>query len=99
MAAADIDFHPEAHAEALAARASYGERSPDAAARFERELAAGVERIAEAPDRWPRHARRFRKLLLRRFPYLVIYRRVGGRVEIVAVAHGHRRPGYWRART
>jgi plasmid stabilization system protein ParE len=98
VGAADVDFHPEAHAEALAALAWYAARSLDAAARFERELAAAVERIAGAPDRWPRHARVFRKLPLRRFPYLVIYRRTGDRVQVVAVAHGHRRPGYWRGR-
>jgi toxin ParE1/3/4 len=42
--------------------------------------------------------RQDRKLLLRRFPYLLIYREFEGRIWVVTVAHGHRRPGYWRRR-
>lgn len=40
----------------------------------------------------------FRWLLTRRFPYAVIYREVRERIEIMAVAHLRRRPGYWRTR-
>jgi hypothetical protein len=36
--------------------------------------------------------------LLRRFPYLVVFPESVTQVEVVAVAHGYRRPGYWRDR-
>jgi hypothetical protein len=39
-----------------------------------------------------------RRVLVRRFPYFVIYREWSDRLEIVAVAHQSRRPGYWRSR-
>lgn len=40
-----------------------------------------------------------RRLLLDRFPYVLIYRPLpGGGVRVLAVAHGRRRPGYWRHR-
>lgn len=39
-----------------------------------------------------------RRLPIRRFPYFVVYRHREGLVEIVAVAHQSRRPGYWRSR-
>lgn len=39
-----------------------------------------------------------RRLPIRRFPYFVVYRHREDLVEIVAVAHQSRRPGYWRAR-
>jgi hypothetical protein len=62
-------------------------------AEFERALAE----IAQAPQRWasgPHHTRRF---LLRKFPFLLIYReRAGGNLQIVAVAHTSRKPGYWQ---
>jgi hypothetical protein len=35
---------------------------------------------------------------LPRFPYAVVYRDQPERIEIVAVANGARRPGYWRDR-
>ncbi len=39
-----------------------------------------------------------RRLPVRRFPYFVVYRERAEFVEIVAVAHQSRRPGYWRSR-
>lgn len=37
-------------------------------------------------------------MVLRGFPFLLIYRETAASVEILAVAHGRRRPGYWRDR-
>ena len=39
-----------------------------------------------------------RRLPIRRFPYFVVYRDRGELIEIVAIAHQSRRPGYWRLR-
>ncbi len=57
--------------------------------------------IAEGPLQWPawRSGSTFRKYVVRRFPYVVIYRMREHYVEIVAFAHSRRRPGYWRRRT
>jgi toxin ParE1/3/4 len=33
-----------------------------------------------------------------RFPYLVIFLEADAAIQLVAVAHGKRRPGYWRKR-
>ena len=39
------------------------------------------------------------RLLMRRFPYSIIIRRVDDNlIEVVAIAHHSRRPGYWRDR-
>jgi hypothetical protein len=37
-------------------------------------------------------------MALRRFPFTIIFREADAGVEIIAIAHGHRRPGYWRDR-
>ena len=39
-----------------------------------------------------------RRLLVKRFPYQLIYRVEGDEIVIYAVAHQKRRPGYWRKR-
>lgn len=39
-----------------------------------------------------------RRVPLRRFPYYVVYRDRNDRIEIIALAHASRRPGYWRSR-
>jgi plasmid stabilization system protein ParE len=50
-----IRFHPAAAAEVEAAVQWYAERSPVAARAFASEVNACVERVGEAPDRWPRY--------------------------------------------
>jgi plasmid stabilization system protein ParE len=39
-----------------------------------------------------------RRYVLRRFPYSIIYRATADEIQIVAVAHHRRRPGYWAKR-
>ena len=93
-----IDIHPAAVNEARNAYRWYRRRSPQAASRFQAALEAALEQIAQSPDRYPvyLHGTRFR--LLRRFPYIVVYRQLADRLQVVAVAHGRRRPGYWKRR-
>lgn len=93
-----VSFHPEAVEEIEAVIRWYANRSRRAAQRFVDELHAAVETIEAAPNRWPEFDGEARRVLLHRFPYLVIYRVTKQRIEVLAVAHGHRRPGYWRER-
>jgi plasmid stabilization system protein ParE len=94
-----IEFHPEADREAEAATDWYAERSLTVAEAFLDELDHALEQIADTPDRWARHLYGTRRYLLKRFPFLVVYRLPSAsKVQIVAVAHGSRRPGYWRQR-
>ena len=43
-------------------------------------------------------ATNLRRLLLKVFPYRIIYRVEGEEIVVYAVAHVRRRPGYWRQR-
>lgn len=58
------------------------------------ELDVALDRIGEAPRTWPPYIAGTRRYLLRRFPFFVVFREVGDRVQIVAVAHARRQPGY-----
>lgn len=57
-----------------------------------------IEMLCESPRIGAAAGRTFRRLLLRRFPYSIIYALRGEEVVIVAVAHQRKRPGYWRRR-
>ncbi len=94
-----IRFHPDAIGEAGAAREWYEARNPATARAFIVELDHAVDQIAEFPDRWPAYLVKTRRFVLRRFPFSMIYRRSVNGLEVVAVAHARRRPGYWKART
>jgi toxin ParE1/3/4 len=76
----------------------YLERSETAAARFLTDLNTAIANIVEVPHRWPASDHGTRKFLLRRFPFAVVYREFLSSIQVVAVAHGHRRPGYWKNR-
>ena len=74
------------------------ERSPRAAARFFAELDRAILLIHQTPAVWPSFEGGTRRYVLQGFPHGVIYREVGDHLEVVAVAHGKRRPGYWLSR-
>jgi plasmid stabilization system protein ParE len=98
MIARQLSLHPAAVEEAEAAARWYRERSPRAAKRFVLELTQVIDKILEAPVRWPQGAHGTRKANLPCFPFSVIYWESSDKVRILAVAHGRRRPGYWKDR-
>ncbi|HUY35821.1 MAG TPA: type II toxin-antitoxin system RelE/ParE family toxin [Pirellulales bacterium] len=93
-----IEVHSAAAEDVRKAKRWYRAQSPDAKDRFVAELDAAMARVLSEPLRWPEYLNGTRRYRLRRFPYLVVYRVSGSVVQIVAVAHTSRRPGYWRKR-
>ena len=94
-----VDLHEEAAAKYDAAFDWYLQPSADAAPKLEAEFERALAEIAQAPQRWASGPHRTRRFLLRKFPFLLIYReRAGGNPQIVAVAHTSRKPGYWKER-
>lgn len=99
MAVKKIQFHDEAATEYDASFDWYLGRSPDAARNFDTEVEYALLQIWKAPLRWARGPFNTRRYLLRRFPFLLIYReRPFDEIQIIAVAHTSRRPGYWKTR-
>ncbi len=90
-----LDFHPAAISESRKAFLWYRQRSHTAAESFRVALEFAVEQITLTPDRWPTYFHGTRYRPMRRFPYLVVYRIHPDVVQVVAVAHAKRRPGYW----
>jgi plasmid stabilization system protein ParE len=93
-----VDFHPDALAEANSAIRWYRERSSKAGEAFISELGEAIELISKSPHRWPYFDEDYRRSPLIRFPYWIIYFETPEKIRILAVAHGRRRPGYWRNR-
>lgn len=92
-----IAFHPHAEYEVEEARDWYLHRkkSPTSARRLMEAVDLALATIQVEPHRWPKHMSGTRRLLLRRFPYMVIYEIQSALIRIVAFAHTRRRPGYW----
>jgi toxin ParE2 len=62
------------------------------------EAIAAIERVRQFPEGWHPLGEDIRRCRLRRFPYGLIYHAEENNVIILAVAHSHRRPDYWRDR-
>ena len=93
-----LEYLDEAIEEAEAAARWYADRSSSAAAGFADEIDSAIAAIEQNPEAWPAYEHGTRHYLLRRYPFSVVYRVEAARILIVAVAHGHRRPGYWASR-
>jgi plasmid stabilization system protein ParE len=93
-----VRLHPLAADEAEASRRWYFARNPILADAFRLELDSAIASIAESPGRWPRIHERFRRYLLHRFPFSVVYIERADFIEVIAVAHHRRKPGYWTER-
>jgi plasmid stabilization system protein ParE len=84
------------------AAAWYDERVRGLGERFLLEVESAFRRIDEGPLMGPPWLHRrappgVRRMFVRSFPYSVVYV-VEPRLVVVAIAHGRRRPGYWRQR-
>ena len=62
------------------------------------EVLSAVERMALYPQAWHPLGQGLRRCRLNRFPYGLIYAVENTDILILAVAHLHREPGYWRDR-
>lgn len=93
-----VSIHPAALAEAEAAIDWYRSRSERAAKRFLDELSTAIERISNDPAQFMAVESGLRRLVLSRFPYVIVFREGASAIEIIAVAHGRRAPNYWRDR-
>jgi plasmid stabilization system protein ParE len=93
-----LRIHEGARREANLATVWYAERSLSTGRRFRDELLSGFKAAAAAPLRYPSYLRGTRRVLLKKFPYFIVFLDGPDEVTIVAVAHAKRKPGYWRKR-
>src|SRR5438270_4861374 len=68
-----IGIHPAALEEAEAATDWYAQRSRRAAERFLDELERAIDQIARNPTQYASHELGTRRMLLRRFPFVIIF--------------------------
>ena len=91
-------FHPEAVLEFEEAVQFYKQRGRKLGQRFAQEIRTTIGKIVATPDRWRVLEQDVRICRTRVFPYAMLYTIEADYILIVAIAHGKRRPGYWRHR-
>jgi plasmid stabilization system protein ParE len=93
-----IEIHHEAEQEIRAAAQYYEEKLRGLGNQFLDEIDDGLAQIRKFPMAWSLYEGEYRRYLLKRFPYGIIYRIGSDSIFIIAVAHLHRKPGYWKLR-
>lgn len=94
-----VEFVPEARADAHGIVAWYADKDrPDLAERFQRELERTLNGILDLPYRWPPALLGTRRALLKKMPYVLVYRVEAERIVVHAVAHQHQDPAAWQNR-
>jgi plasmid stabilization system protein ParE len=93
-----LHYHPSAQSEIDRAHDWYLRQSPQAADGFYEELIPALDRIRQRPGRLARYLYGTQRLVLSRYPFSVVFRERPHDIQIVAVAHAKRRPGYWAKR-
>lgn len=95
-----IVFAPAARDELDAAAEWYESHAEGLGADFVACIDDLVLRVGDSPSTFQEWDgdRRFRKVIAKRFPYIVFYRELADCIEVMAVAHGAREPGYWLKR-
>jgi plasmid stabilization system protein ParE len=95
----DLQLHFLAEVEMNEAARFYELRVPGLGQDFLTEIERCFAQVTSHPESGQAVFQRFRRVLTRRFPFAVIYELLPDDILVVAIAHQHRRPGYWRGRT
>ena len=93
-----LTYKAEARVELWEAALYYERRETGLGTAFLDEVGRALNDLLLDPLRWRKSSGQFRRCLLKRFPYAIIYTVENDQVSLFAFAHLHRRPGYWRSR-
>ena len=94
-----IEYHPAVALELDEIRNYYNQRSAGLGDEFVDEFERQVLRIAAAPERWMVIERDIRRSMLKRFPFVIYFRRVASnRIRVTVVKHQRQHPDRGRKR-
>lgn len=90
----------EAFADLDEAVSYYHSIDPQLERDFSRRVVRGLKKIRDRPENFAiyegaRLRHEYRRVMLNRFPYVIIYRIDSEEVVVVAISRGSRKPGYW----
>jgi toxin ParE1/3/4 len=95
----NYSLHPEAESDLREAAKYYRERAGVVLAQaFFAEFEHTMNMLLQHPMLGAAWLHGKRRHVMKRFPYSVVYSVAGDTIQVLAVAHQSRRPGYWRKR-
>lgn len=91
-------FDPQAQTEFNEARQQYELKNAGLGEEFAESVRQGLRRVLAQPLSCPIEVSVFRRLVLKRFPYKLMYSVEADYVYVLAVAHQRQQQNYWYSR-
>ena len=94
-----VIIHSEAKRELNSAIAYYEKQKIGLGLDLLSEIEQALEKIKINPNLGTPHSiEGLRRYVIRRFPYIIFYAELEALIWVVAIAHGKRKPDYWKKR-
>ena len=93
-----IEFLDEAEQEFFEAAHWYESKEAGLGIRFRDEVFHILDRIVVDPLLWRERTGGYRRVNCPIFPFYIPFFIRGNKIIIAAIAHDHRKPGYWKSR-
>ncbi len=90
-----LSFHPDIANEVKGSFVWYEEQLQGLGNQFLNELEDGYTAISNFPDTWATFQYGFKRYILNRFPFSIVYKLTPQNIFIIAVMHNSRKPLYW----
>lgn len=90
-----VSYSARAEKEFLEIVKYYESDRPGLGEEFIEELDRQIEHCLDSPELGVKISANLRRLVMKRFPYNIIYQIREHDIRVIAVAHQHRKPGYW----
>jgi plasmid stabilization system protein ParE len=94
----ELIIEPEAEFEIVEAASRYEARNPGLSAEFLRAVEGALAAIQRNPHQYQIVFRQVRRVVLRRFPYALMYLATEKETIVVACVHSRRHPKGWQTR-
>jgi len=90
-----LEFHPEVTNDIKGSYLWYEDKLQGLGNRFLNELEDGYTSIQNFPDTWANFQYGFKRYILNKFPFSILYKVTDEKIVVVAVMHNSRKPNYW----
>ena len=94
----NVSYHPEAADEYEEAIAYYEDCQTGLGKQLSQEIDAAIKLILAFPTAWTMLEGEIRRILVRRFPFGLLYISRNDEIYILAVMNLNRNPNYWKER-
>jgi toxin ParE1/3/4 len=94
----EITFHPDVTDDIKSSYIWYEGKIKGLGDKFLEELEDGYISIQNFPDTWANFQFGFKRYILNKFPFSILYKVSNNKIFIVTIMHNSKNPNYWKER-